>query len=165
MTRTATRSRSRRKACSRCASSTRWITSRARCSSNTSRSSSSSAFARSSQSSCASPPDAYLRLIFAGTPAFAAQALARLLEAGHSISLVLTQPDRPAGRGQHSVAPAVKNLAVEHGLEVLQPASLRDEALIERLRAVGAAAMRGELCAEDRQGGNLAALATAGKRT
>lgn len=53
----------------------------------------------------------------------------------------MTQPDRPAGRGQHSVAPAVKNLAVEHGLEVLQPASLRDQALIERLRAVGADAM------------------------
>src|SRR5438067_1435813 len=141
MIRTATRSRSRRKDCSPCASSTRWITSRARCSSSTSRSSSSSAFAPSSPSSCASPPDAYLRLIFAGTPAFAAQALARLLEAGHSVPLVLTQPDRPAGRGQRSVASAVKTLAVGHRLEVLQPPSLRDDALIERLRAVGADAL------------------------
>jgi methionyl-tRNA formyltransferase len=53
----------------------------------------------------------------------------------------LTQPDRPAGRGQRSFASAVKGLAVEQGLEVLQPASLREGQLIERLRAVGADAM------------------------
>ena len=53
----------------------------------------------------------------------------------------MTQPDRPTGRGLRAVASAVKSLAVAHGLELLQPASLRDDALIERLRAVGADAM------------------------
>src|SRR5438046_8249170 len=73
----------------------RWIICRARCSSSTCRSSSSSASAPSSRSSCASPPDlAFLRLVFAGTPEFAERALARLLQAGHDVALVLTQPDR-----------------------------------------------------------------------
>jgi methionyl-tRNA formyltransferase len=53
----------------------------------------------------------------------------------------LTQPDRPAGRGQRSVTSAVKSLAVRRGLEVVQPASLREDALIERLRAARADAM------------------------
>lgn len=53
----------------------------------------------------------------------------------------MTQPDRPAGRGQRSLAPAVKALACAQGLEVLQPPSLRDDALMERLRSVGADAL------------------------
>ncbi|HET7366314.1 MAG TPA: methionyl-tRNA formyltransferase [Burkholderiales bacterium] len=108
---------------------------RARSSSSISRSLSSSASAPSSRSSCASPPDAFLRLIFAGTPAFAERSLVRLLDAGHSITLVLTQPDRPAGRGLRASASPVKTLALERGLHVLQPQSLRDDTIMAQLRA------------------------------
>jgi len=66
-----------------------------------------------------------LRLAFAGTPAFAAVALARLLDAGFDVPLVLTQPDRPAGRGMKLQASAVKALALERGLAVAQPRSLK----------------------------------------
>lgn len=66
-----------------------------------------------------------LRVIFAGTPEFAAVALARILAAGHVVPLVLTQPDRPAGRGMKLQASAVKQLALQHQLSVAQPRSLR----------------------------------------
>ena len=66
-----------------------------------------------------------MRLAFAGTPEFAAVALARLIEAGHELALVLTQPDRPAGRGLKLQASPVKQLALQHGLPVAQPRSLR----------------------------------------
>ena len=65
------------------------------------------------------------RVVFAGTPAFAAQALAAIHAAGFSVPLVLTQPARPAGRGMKLQASPVKQFALEHGLPVLQPASLR----------------------------------------
>jgi len=65
-----------------------------------------------------------LRLAFAGTPPFAATALAGILDAGHEVALVLTQPDRPRGRGLKPAPSAVKALAVERGLPVLQPATL-----------------------------------------
>ena len=66
-----------------------------------------------------------MRLVFAGTPEFAAQALAALLAAGHTLPLVLTQPDRPAGRGLQLQPSPVKALAQAHGIPVLQPRSLR----------------------------------------
>jgi methionyl-tRNA formyltransferase len=66
-----------------------------------------------------------MRLAFAGTPEFAAQALASLLDAGHEVALVLTQPDRPAGRGMRLQASAVKQLCVQRGLSVAQPRGLR----------------------------------------
>jgi methionyl-tRNA formyltransferase len=66
-----------------------------------------------------------LKLIFAGTPEFAAVALAQLLAAGHDVALVLTQPDRPAGRGMKLQISPVKQLAVAHGIAVVQPRSLR----------------------------------------
>jgi len=66
-----------------------------------------------------------LRVIFAGTPEFAAAALARILAAGHTVPLVLTQPDRPAGRGMKLQASAVKQLALQHHIPVAQPLSLR----------------------------------------
>ena len=66
-----------------------------------------------------------LRIAFAGTPAFAAVALQRLLDAGGALPLVLTQPDRPAGRGMKLQASAVKQLALAHELPVAQPRSLR----------------------------------------
>jgi methionyl-tRNA formyltransferase len=68
-----------------------------------------------------------MKVVFAGTPEFAAVALRSLFEAGYSIPLVLTQPDRPAGRGMQLQASAVKQYAVAHGIEVLQPLSLRTD--------------------------------------
>lgn len=62
-----------------------------------------------------------MKVIFAGTPDFAAAALAQLLTTQHEIVAVYTQPDRPAGRGQKLTASPVKKLALEHGLTVMQP--------------------------------------------
>jgi len=76
------------------------------------------------------------RIIFAGTPDFAAASLAALLDAGHRPCAVLTQPDRPAGRGKQLTASPVKVLALEHGLAVLQPESLRDESVVADLVAL-----------------------------
>ena len=66
-----------------------------------------------------------MRVIFAGTPEFARVALDRLLAAGFTVPLVLTQPDRPAGRGMKLQASPVKQCALEHGIAVAQPRSLR----------------------------------------
>lgn len=66
-----------------------------------------------------------MRLAFAGTPEFAAAALAALIDAGHEIVLVLSQPDRPAGRGMTLQASPVKQLALKHGIPVHQPEKLR----------------------------------------
>jgi methionyl-tRNA formyltransferase len=82
-----------------------------------------------------------MRLVFAGTPAFAAAALQALIESGHEIALVLTRPDRPAGRGLKVAASEVKQLALRHKLPLLQPETLREGAAQERLRAVAAKAM------------------------
>lgn len=68
-----------------------------------------------------------LRLLFAGTPDFAAIPLRALLQAGYRPLAVLSQPDRPAGRGRKLQASPVKTLALEAGVDVLQPSSLRDE--------------------------------------
>ncbi len=69
--------------------------------------------------------DSSLRVAFAGTPDFAAKALEAIHAAGFTIPLVLTQPDRPAGRHLKLTASPVKRFALEHGLKVLQPVSLR----------------------------------------
>ena len=66
-----------------------------------------------------------MKIVFAGTPDFARVALQRLLDAGFTIPLVLTQPDRPAGRGMKLQASPVKQCALEHGIAVAQPRSLR----------------------------------------
>ncbi len=66
-----------------------------------------------------------MRLVFAGTPVFAQTALAALHAGGHDIALVLTQPDRPAGRGMQMQASAVKQYALQHGMALCQPTSLR----------------------------------------
>ena len=66
-----------------------------------------------------------MRVVFAGTPEFARVALERLHGAGHDIALALTQPDRPAGRGMKLQASPVKQFAMEHGITVAQPRSLR----------------------------------------
>jgi methionyl-tRNA formyltransferase len=86
-----------------------------------------------------------MRIVFAGTPPFAATALAAILQAasvrGWTIPLVLSQPDRPAGRGMKVTASAVKQLAADHGIAVLTPASLRrgEEAAEARQRLLAAA--------------------------
>ncbi|MEY2860528.1 MAG: hypothetical protein RL392_986, partial [Pseudomonadota bacterium] len=66
-----------------------------------------------------------MRVIFAGTPEFAQIALERIRDSGHTIALVLTQPDRPAGRGMKLSASAVKQFAMEYAIPVAQPRSLR----------------------------------------
>ena len=76
-----------------------------------------------------------MRLGFAGTPEFAAVALRAVLAAGHQVELVLTQPDRAAGRGLAERPSAVKRLAQAAGLQLLQPTTLRDPAVQERIRA------------------------------
>ena len=77
-----------------------------------------------------------MNIVFAGTPEFAASALRALLEAGFKIPLVLSQPDRPAGRGMQLQASSVKQVALAHGIEVFQPVSLKKEpAAVEKLRA------------------------------
>ena len=65
-----------------------------------------------------------MRIAFAGTPAFAAAALSALINAGHEVCLVLTQPDRPSGRGMKLKPSAVKEVALAHGIPVLTPTSL-----------------------------------------
>jgi methionyl-tRNA formyltransferase len=82
-----------------------------------------------------------MRLVFAGTPAFAAVALEALVHSEHEIVLVLTQPDRPAGRGLKMVASEVKQLALRHGLTVSQPVTLRDGKVVKSIAEPGADAM------------------------
>lgn len=82
-----------------------------------------------------------MKLIFAGTPEFAAQALRAIVAAGHQVVLVLTQPDRQSGRGMAVHASPVKELALACGIEVFQPPSLKDAAAQQRLRDAGADAM------------------------
>jgi methionyl-tRNA formyltransferase len=86
-----------------------------------------------------------MKIIFAGTPEFAAVALRQLLQAGFSVPLVLTQPDRPAGRGLKLHASPVKLLAQEHGIPVAQPRSLR----LDGKYADDAAAAQAALLATD----------------
>ncbi len=75
-----------------------------------------------------------LRVAFAGTPEFAAQALEAILAAGYTVPVVLTQPDRPAGRGMKLTASAVKQLALAHGLDIDQPERLRTDEQRARLK-------------------------------
>ena len=82
-----------------------------------------------------------MRLVFAGTPTFAATALNALIHSEHKIDLVLTRPDAAAGRGMKRVPSEVKQLATEHELPVFQPATLRDPEAVRRIAAVGADAM------------------------
>jgi len=82
-----------------------------------------------------------MKVIFAGTPEFAVPALTALIEAGHEIVLVLTQPDRPAGRGMHLKASPVKQLALQHGLPVFQPKSLKPLEVQDRVRAAAGEVM------------------------
>ena len=83
-----------------------------------------------------------MRVIFAGTPDFAAHALEAIEAAGHTIALVLTQPDRRAGRGMHLQASPVKAFALSKGIPVLQPASLNANSTDKEKKADAIAALR-----------------------
>ncbi|USH02440.1 methionyl-tRNA formyltransferase [Grimontia kaedaensis] len=79
-----------------------------------------------------------LKIVFAGTPDFAARHLAALLSSHHEVVAVYTQPDRPAGRGKKLTASPVKLLAQEHNIPVYQPESLKAEDAQQELAAIGA---------------------------
>lgn len=81
-----------------------------------------------------------MRIIFAGTPQFAASSLAALLRE-HQVVAVLTQPDRPSGRGMQLTASPVKQLALQHGLRVLQPVSLKAEEVQRQIAELDAEVM------------------------
>ena len=74
------------------------------------------------------------RIIFMGTPDFACPTLRKLIELGENMVAVVTQPDRPKGRGQHLMAPPVKELALKHGIPILQPPKVRDTNFVEIIR-------------------------------
>ena len=74
-----------------------------------------------------------LRIVYMGTPDFAVYPLQKLLEAGYKVVAVVTNPDKPAGRGQKIQESPVKKFAVEKGIPVLQPERFRDERFLERL--------------------------------
>lgn len=77
-----------------------------------------------------------MRLVFMGTPDFAVPSLQALLDAGHEIAAVYTQPDKPQGRKQILTAPPVKELALRHGIPVYQPGTLKSEEEQARLRGL-----------------------------
>jgi methionyl-tRNA formyltransferase len=82
-----------------------------------------------------------MRVVYLGTPDFAVPTLVRILSAGHEVVLVVTQPDRPKGRGRTLAASPVKQCALEHGLEVFQPERVRRPESYERLAACRADVM------------------------
>ncbi len=75
-----------------------------------------------------------LRVVFMGTPQFACPTLQMLIDRGEQVVGVVTQPDRPKGRGQQTQAPPVKELAVQHGIPVLQPIKVRAPEAVEEIR-------------------------------
>ncbi|MBZ5727107.1 MAG: methionyl-tRNA formyltransferase [Acidobacteriia bacterium] len=82
-----------------------------------------------------------MRLVFLGTPAFAVPTLERVVEAGHEVLAVVTQPDRPRGRGQHAAPPPVKETALRLGLPVYQPERVRRPEAVEFLAGLAVDAM------------------------
>jgi methionyl-tRNA formyltransferase len=82
-----------------------------------------------------------LRIVYAGTPDFAVPALQALLDSPHQVVAVYTQPDRPAGRGRKLRASPVKQLALEYGVAIEQPATLREDEVQEKLVAYAADVM------------------------
>ena len=75
-----------------------------------------------------------MKIIFAGTPEYAAIQLKAIIENGYDVQLVLTQPDRPKGRGQKMMASAVKEYALSQSIPVEQPTSLKDPVFQEKLK-------------------------------
>jgi methionyl-tRNA formyltransferase len=83
------------------------------------------------------PPAPELRIVFFGTPAFAVPVLEHLILSAHQVVGVVTQPDRPRGRGQQTTESPVKQVALAHELPVLQPHGMSEPGLFERLAAYG----------------------------
>lgn len=79
-----------------------------------------------------------LNIVFLGTPEFAVESLDAIIKAGHNVLAVVTATDKPAGRGHKLLPSAVKQYAIEKGIEVLQPEKLRDEAFLARLKELDA---------------------------
>jgi methionyl-tRNA formyltransferase len=79
-----------------------------------------------------------LRVVFFGTPQFAVPTLNRLIASSHSVVAVVTQPDRPRGRGQHVIESPVKEAAIARGIPVLQPDKLRDAAFVQKMNELEA---------------------------
>ena len=79
-----------------------------------------------------------LRIVFAGTPDFAASSLQALLDAGHDVIAVYTQPDRPAGRGRKLKPSPVKQVALDHQVDVYQPLNFKDAESVTQLQALNA---------------------------
>ena len=80
-----------------------------------------------------------LRIVFMGTPEFAVATLDALVKGGYNVVAVVTQPDKPVGRHGSVLQPSqVKQYAVDHGLPVLQPVKMKDEAFVDELRSYGA---------------------------
>ncbi len=77
-----------------------------------------------------------MKIMFMGTPDFALFSLKKLYESGHEIAAVVTQPDKPTGRGYVMTPPIVKRWALEQGLDVYQPTTLKDEAFAELLKSI-----------------------------
>jgi methionyl-tRNA formyltransferase len=77
-----------------------------------------------------------LRIVFSGTPTFAAEHLRALLEGGFNVVGAYSQPDRPTGRGKKLLPTPVKALAEQHGIPVFQPLSFKDENSLAPLRAL-----------------------------
>lgn len=76
-----------------------------------------------------------MKIIFMGTPDFSVGTLEALIKAGHEVTLAVTQPDKPKGRGKSMQFPPVKEAAKAHGIEVYQPVKVREEACIEHLKS------------------------------
>lgn len=79
-----------------------------------------------------------MKIIFMGTPDFAVPCLDMLVKEGHEVCLVVTQPDKPKGRGKKMLFPPVKEKAIEYGIEVFQPVKVKEEEAVEKLRSYNA---------------------------
>ncbi|ACL75881.1 methionyl-tRNA formyltransferase [Ruminiclostridium cellulolyticum] len=78
-----------------------------------------------------------MKIIFMGTPEFAVPSLEMLINEGYNVIAVVTQPDKPKGRGKKLAAPPVKEFALEHGIKVLQPAKIKTPEFVEQIRELG----------------------------
>lgn len=76
-----------------------------------------------------------MKVVFMGTPDFAVGALNAIIDAGHQVTAVVTQPDKPKGRGKEMQYPPVKLCALEHGIPVFQPVRIKAAEAVEALRA------------------------------
>ncbi|MBQ2238596.1 MAG: methionyl-tRNA formyltransferase, partial [Lachnospiraceae bacterium] len=77
-----------------------------------------------------------MKIVFMGTPDFAVETLNEIVNAGHEVALVVTQPDKPKGRGNKMQFPPVKERALELGLSVEQPVKVKDDEFIKKLEEI-----------------------------